>query len=98
MRVGLASAVCEGRWRVRGCTCSEHGARPLPPSRFVPPVMGYPKKVGLKEADDLRIGLLDLSSTVIGDINLCGTSVPLSQPSLDRSTGMWSESSSARDG
>ena len=37
---------------------------------------GYPKEVGPKEADDLRIGLLDLSLTVIGDINLCGTSTP----------------------
>ena len=55
---------------------------------------GYPKEVGPKEADDLRVGLLDLSSTVIGDINLCGTSAPLSQPSLDRSTGLWSGSSS----
>ena len=35
---------------------------------------GYPKEVGPKEADDLRVGLLDLSSTVIGNINLCGTS------------------------
>jgi len=37
---------------------------------------GYPKEVGPKEADDIRVGLLDLSSTVIGDINLCGTSTP----------------------
>ena len=28
---------------------------------------GYPKEVGPQEADDLRAGLLDLSSTVIGD-------------------------------
>ena len=34
---------------------------------------GYPKEVAPQEADDLRAGLLDLSSTVIGDINLCGT-------------------------
>ena len=32
---------------------------------------GYPKVVGPQEADDLRVGLLDLSSIVIGDINLC---------------------------
>jgi len=38
---------------------------------------GYPKEVGPKEADDLHVGLLDLSSTVISDINLCGTSTPL---------------------
>jgi len=37
---------------------------------------GYPKEVGPQEADDLRAGLLDLSSTVIGDINLCGTALP----------------------
>jgi len=34
---------------------------------------GYPKEVGPREADELRVNLLDLSSTVIGDINLCGT-------------------------
>ena len=34
---------------------------------------GYPKEIGPKEADDLRVNLLDLSSTVISDINLCGT-------------------------
>ena len=39
---------------------------------------GYPKEVGPKEADDLRVGLLDLSSTMIGDINFCRTSTPLS--------------------
>ena len=37
---------------------------------------GYPKEVGPKVADDLRVGLLDLSSIVIGDINLCGTLTP----------------------
>ena len=31
---------------------------------------GYPKEVGPQEADDLRVGLLDLSSTVIGDIKV----------------------------
>jgi len=35
---------------------------------------GYLKEVGPKEADDLHISLLDLSSTVIGDINLYGPS------------------------
>ena len=34
---------------------------------------GYPKEVGPQEAYELRGGLLDLSSMVIGDINLCGT-------------------------
>ena len=38
---------------------------------------GYPKEVGPKEADDLRVDLLDLSSTMIGDINLSGMSTPL---------------------
>ena len=37
---------------------------------------GYPKEVGPKEADDLRVSLLDLSSTVIGDVNLCGHLLP----------------------
>ena len=46
---------------------------------------GYPKDVGSREADDLRVGLLDLSSTVIGDINLCGTSTPPDQPGSGRS-------------
>ena len=59
---------------------------------------GYLKEVGPKEADDLRVTLLDLSSTVIGDINLCGTSAPPSQPSSDRSTREWSESSVVGDG
>ena len=44
---------------------------------------GYPKEVGPQEADDLRAGLLDLSSTVIGDINLCGTATPPDQPGSD---------------
>jgi hypothetical protein len=48
---------------------------------------GYPKEVGPKEADDLR-----------DDINLCGTSTPPNQPSSDRSTREWSESSAAVDG
>ena len=46
---------------------------------------GYPKEVGPQEADTLRAGLLDLSSTVIGDINLCGTATPPNQPGSDRS-------------
>ena len=46
---------------------------------------GYPKEVGPQEADNLRAGLLDLSSTVIGDINLCGTATPLDQLGSDRS-------------
>jgi len=46
---------------------------------------GYPKEVGPQEADDLHAGLLDLSSTVIGDINLCGTATPPDQPGSDRS-------------
>jgi len=46
---------------------------------------GYPKEVGPQEADELRAGLLDLSSTVIGDINLCGTATPPDQPGSNRS-------------
>jgi hypothetical protein len=58
----------------------------------------YPKEVGLKEAVDLRVGLLDLSSTVIGDINLYGTSTPPEQPGLDRSARELSGASIAGDG
>ena len=50
---------------------------------------GYPKEVGPKEVDDLRVGLLDLSSTVIGDINLCRTSTPPDQPGSDRRPGSY---------
>ena len=46
---------------------------------------GYHKEVGPQEADNLRVGLLDLSSTVIGDINVCGTATPPDQPGSDRS-------------
>ena len=59
---------------------------------------GYPKEVGSKEADDLHASLLDLSSTVIGDINLCWTSTPPSQPGSERSTRELLEASIARDG
>ena len=59
---------------------------------------GYPKDVGSKEADDLCFSLLDLSSTVIGDVNLCRTSTPPSQPGSDRWTREWSEVSVAGDG
>ena len=62
------------------------------------PERGYPKEVGPKEADDLRVGLLDLSSTVIGDINLCGTSTPLDQPGSDRSARELSGAAIAGDG
>jgi hypothetical protein len=41
--------------------------------------LGYPKEVGLKQADELQIKLLDLSAPIMGDINLCGTSSPLEQ-------------------
>ena len=54
---------------------------------------GYPKEVGPKEADDLHVSLLDLSSTVIGDFNLYGTSTLLNQPGSERSTREWSETS-----
>jgi hypothetical protein len=38
--------------------------------------LGYPKEVGPKQADELRIQLLDLSASMMGDINLCGTPLP----------------------
>jgi len=59
---------------------------------------GYPKVVGPLEADELRAGLLDLSSTVIGDINLCGTATPPDQPGSDRSARELSGASVAGDG
>jgi hypothetical protein len=39
----------------------------------------YPKEVGPKQADELRIQLIDLSASIIGDINLCRTSSPPAQ-------------------
>ena len=59
---------------------------------------GYPKEVGPMEADDLRVNVLDLSSTVIGDINLCDTSTPPDQPGSDRSARELSGASIAGDG
>jgi hypothetical protein len=41
--------------------------------------IGYPKEVGLKQVDELRIQLLDLSASIMGDINLCRTSSPSTQ-------------------
>jgi hypothetical protein len=40
---------------------------------------GYPKKVGVQEAGELRGQLSELATTITGDINLCGTSTPPSQ-------------------
>ena len=59
---------------------------------------GYPKEVGPREADDLRVCLLYLSSTVISDINFCGTSTPPNQLGLERLTREWSEASVVGDG
>jgi len=59
---------------------------------------GYPKEVGPKEADELHVGLLDMSSTMIGDINLYGTSTPPNHPGSDRSTRELSGASIAGDG
>jgi len=59
---------------------------------------GYPKEVSSREADDLRINLLDLSPTVIDDINLCGTSTPPDQPGSDRSARVLLGPSIAGDG
>jgi hypothetical protein len=41
--------------------------------------LGYPKEVGPKQADELRIQLLDLSASMMGGINLCGTPSPPGQ-------------------
>jgi len=59
---------------------------------------GYPKEVGPKEADDLRVTLLNLSSTVIGDVNLCGMPTPPNQLGSERLTREWSETSAVGDG
>jgi hypothetical protein len=37
---------------------------------------GYPKEVGVQEARELRDQLTELATTIIGDINLCGTATP----------------------
>ena len=34
--------------------------------------VGYPKEVDPDKAEELRMAQLDLSSKIIGDINLCG--------------------------
>jgi len=59
---------------------------------------GYPKEVGPREADDLRVNLLDLSSRVIGEINLCGTSTPPNKQGSHRSARELSGASIAGDG
>ena len=58
----------------------------------------YPKEVGPREVDDLRVGLLDLAATVIGNINLCGSSAPVNQLGLEGSSSLWLEASSDGDG
>jgi hypothetical protein len=40
---------------------------------------GYPKEVGVQEAEELWGQLTELATTIIGDINLCGTATPPSQ-------------------
>jgi hypothetical protein len=37
---------------------------------------GYPKEVGVQEVEELRGQLTELATTIIGDINLCGTATP----------------------
>jgi len=98
MGVGLAPTVHEGRRGVRWRACPQHGARPLPLVDLSRLEKGYPKEVGPQEADELRAGLLDLSSTVIGDINLCGMATPPDQLGSDRSARELSGTSLAEDG
>jgi hypothetical protein len=61
--------------------------------------LGYPKEVGAKQADELRILLLDLSASIMGNINLCGTSSPpgqeLASSSLLPGTAVSTSQSSA---
>jgi hypothetical protein len=40
---------------------------------------GYPKEVGVQEAGELRDQPMELATTIIGDINLCGIATPPSQ-------------------
>jgi hypothetical protein len=40
---------------------------------------GYPKEVGMDKAEELRGQLSELATTIIGDINLCGTASPPTQ-------------------
>jgi hypothetical protein len=40
---------------------------------------GYPKEVGVHEAEELRGQLSELATTIIGDINLCETTSPSTQ-------------------
>ena len=98
MSVGLASAVCQGRRGVCRGARPQHGTCPLPLVDLSRLERGYPKEVGPQEVDDLRVGLLDLLSTVIGDINLYGTSTPLNQLGSDRSARELSGASIAGDG
>jgi hypothetical protein len=46
---------------------------------------GYPKEVGVQEAGELRDQLTELVTTIIGDINLCGTATPPSHRTLTKS-------------
>ena len=46
---------------------------------------GYPKEVDSDKAEELRMAQLDLSSKIIGDINLCGGgTAPVQGTSLTR--------------
>jgi hypothetical protein len=40
---------------------------------------GYPKEVSVQEAEELWGQLTELVTTIIGDINICGTAMPPSQ-------------------
>ena len=40
---------------------------------------GYPKEVDPDKAEELRMTQLDLSTKIIGDINLCGGAMPFVQ-------------------
>jgi hypothetical protein len=54
-RLGLASAIREGGWRVCGRPCANHGARALSPDRLHAPCHGLPpKEVGVQEVGELR--------------------------------------------
>jgi hypothetical protein len=46
---------------------------------------GYPKEVGVQEAGELRDQLTELATTIIGNINMCGTAMPPSHRTLTKS-------------
>jgi hypothetical protein len=74
--LGMAPLVREGGQGVRGAHVLNMVRAHYPLINFKRFELGYPKEVGLKQADELRIQLLDLLASIMDNINLCGTSSP----------------------